>query len=957
MTLKDQLQTADTLVKNSEYAKAEQIYRTVLEKNPNHFGSLIQIGKILRFKKMPAKSMDYFKELNQSHPDNDAILFELGYEHEIQNEYNTAKQLYQASLNINQKRFAAQHGLARLLVKTNEVEQATQVYNNLITQFPEKCFLKLELAKHYQKQLNQSDAEKLYREIINEQPDHYNAQINLALMYRQQGKHDEALVKLSMLAENFPERFQVKIEKAKQLLECNKLDEACAQFKIILKDNPDHMAASLGLAKIKRLSSQHEKAIEIYNRLIQKQPKHIPVKLELASLYREIDSAEKAQSIYKKILEIAPDNFQALINLGRISRNKGNRQQALAYFELLSQKYPDNINCQIERAIELRESQHLTQCLQLLDTLQKRSPEHFQIYMQRGFCYKSMNMPGMMLKQFNKALSLQPDNLNICNVIAAENFSLGNIENAINLAKSILKKDPKHAGILNQIGQWYFLMKDYNQAIHYFQTAKNSTPLIVQPYIKLANTYLETGNLENALNVLKEAENQIGTQAEIIIAKSNFFWKMRYIHEAINIVEQGLKSLPDNNKLNFQLITYLIESGEFLSAKTKLDQIKTTDKTDKLNSDLKHAQINKEKWNIQTATQEYQTILDNHPGFLPARQGLLTLSLIQIDTDTAREHSLKICQNNLGIHKINGQTRKHRHDLYAQIIDEYEINQSILDKIKLIKKLEDKEQLNIARQLVLEDPDATAAAVFFCLQLRKAGYFSQNSKKGNHKIPRQIVQFWDQQPIPAPIKECSDSWPIHNPEYQHKIHNEITAQKFLKQHYGNDFCKAYKKARHPAQKADFFRLALLFYQGGIYADADDRCLKSLEQLFPEKSRLILWQEPLATLGNNFMASCPGHPVMQIALQSASESLLRGDKESIWLSTGPGLITRSVAFYIASNWNSHPLNNAEIHIMSLSELISTVGIHAKLAYKSTTNSWLIKENPQKNKLSNQFLSLT
>ena len=91
---------------------------------------------------------------------------------------------------------------------------------------------------------------------------------------------------------------------------------------------------------------------------------------------------------------------------------------------------------------------------------------------------------------------------------------------------------------------------------------------------------------------------------------------------------------------------------------------------------------------------------------------------------------------------------------------------------------------------------------------------------------------------------------------------------------------------------------MLHAEGGVYLDADDRCTMPIETLLPTAARAVFYQENTGSIGNNFLAAAPRHPLIRAALHKAVEAVLGGAGESAWLATGPGLISRVVAAALA-----------------------------------------------------------
>jgi len=60
------------------------------------------------------------------------------------------------------------------------------------------------------------------------------------------------------------------------------------------------------------------------------------------------------------------------------------------------------------------------------------------------------------------------------------------------------------------------------------------------------------------------------------------------------------------------------------------------------------------------------------------------------------------------------------------------------------------------------------------------------------------------------------------------------------------------------------RLVCLLYTS-IYVDADNRCLRPISTIVPPNADLVLYQEDLGTIGNDFVAVSREHPVIAYAL--------------------------------------------------------------------------------------------
>ena len=244
------------------------------------------------------------------------------------------------------------------------------------------------------------------------------------------------------------------------------------------------------------------------------------------------------------------------------------------------------------------------------------------------------------------------------------------------------------------------------------------------------------------------------------------------------------------------------------------------------------------------------------------------------------------------------------------------------------------------REIVRGSPESTAAAVMLLLAMRRAGGLRAEPAVAAGtaaKIPRRVVQFWDSRPIPSDIAALIGSWDDPFGEYEHVVFDDRSAEAFLRETCDADIVRAYRRSEHVAQRADIFRLAYLAAEGGIYVDADDRRAAPLASLAPDGATFVGYQESYGTIGNNVLAAVPAHPVIVRALELATLAVNRGDHDSIWLATGPGLMTRAFAEMVTRPDGGDWLARATVREQY--EMPLLVAMHCSARYKRTARHWV------------------
>ena len=271
---------------------------------------------------------------------------------------------------------------------------------------------------------------------------------------------------------------------------------------------------------------------------------------------------------------------------------------------------------------------------------------------------------------------------------------------------------------------------------------------------------------------------------------------------------------------------------------------------------------------------------------------LVRTKMLVADVAGASEHLRRYCMLQKSDRWQRGKSFNISQTVFGQLLDEYAMDQAVATALVALRHLPPEA---VSRSC---SPWRPPSRQYGCGGQPPGGDASirrvalQAAIVERHEVPKRLTQFWDSEDIPGDVV---DLWRAGASRIQitHTLFNDKTVQDFLTKRMPPSVLTAYRQVREAAQKADIFRLAMLALEGGVYTDADDRSLRTLDTIIPEDANLVLYQENLGSAGNNFIAAAPGHPVLVTALQAVVGAINRGDTDAIWLLSGPGLLTRAL----------------------------------------------------------------
>jgi mannosyltransferase OCH1-like enzyme len=135
-------------------------------------------------------------------------------------------------------------------------------------------------------------------------------------------------------------------------------------------------------------------------------------------------------------------------------------------------------------------------------------------------------------------------------------------------------------------------------------------------------------------------------------------------------------------------------------------------------------------------------------------------------------------------------------------------------------------------------------------------------------IPRTIHQTWKTNSIPEKFKKYQQSWMKKNPDFQYKLWTDEDNDNLIKNHYPQ-YYDLYQSFDQKILKVDFSRFCMMHHCGGIYADLDFECLKSINELL-DKNKIVfgLSRENLIEIA--FIASEPKQQIWLDMLEYVSD---------------------------------------------------------------------------------------
>ena len=596
-----------------------------------------------------------------------------------------------------------------------------------------------------------------------------------------------------------------------------------------------------------------------------------------------------------------------------LARDRGDHAAALAVFRIAREQAPDDASIGLEFARALASAERPAEARRLLASLNARDPALRGGWLALAELERDHD-PAAARAAYARALALREEApvLVAAARIAADDAAA---EALFGRACALAPDDPQ---ILLAAAEHAWQRDATEAAIALLRHAIAVRPDAAAPRARLAHALAETGALEEGLALLGD-DTRPARVALLALAGD---WPAALAAAA---------GPADDFSLGYQRAAVLLALGAWDRFDAEVAAAPATTAHQRADVLRLAGEAAEARWDHAGA----QSLLDQATALNPRDAWAHTLAarmrLMRFDVAGARA-SLGIAAG-LGAEaaRRRGQATHVSQSHLGQLLDEFRLDAGLLAELAGIAGLPAEVRIALLGPLVRDNPGHTPAAMALLLALRQSGGIG-GAGPACAAIPRRIMQYWDEASPPDDVARLMQGWAALHPGFAHVVYDDAAARDWLARYAAPEVGLAYRRAREPAARCDIFRLAVLQAEGGIYADADDRCVAPFDL---DGVGFLGYQEEYATLGNNILACVPGHPVIGLALGWAVAAVNRGDSDILWLRTGPGLLTRAFATCIV---RETPLPGRQV-MLERHELRRHVAAHSPAAYKRTPRHWV------------------
>jgi tetratricopeptide (TPR) repeat protein len=974
-------------LREGDAGAAETTCRLLLDHDSSDIYGLVGLGLAARLRGARHEAMRLFEQAASVHPDNTWPLLEIGAECNALGQPAAAAAALRSALAINPRDYHCLTGMARLLRAAGDPDGAADMLRSAIRHHPRKNTAYGELAGLLRQLGRHEEALAVLEaclgagcatvamQIARAEALQACGQLEAALqahgaVAQDAGASDEqrrdagfaafciartlkqpdlALDFLEQAAARDAAHVAIQCELACQYRAANRLSEAAVKYQHVLRHTPAHLSALGGLAIVRRQSGDAEAALTLLRQAHGIDAQNEWIRFELALTWRDMGRLDDAGAMLEQI-EPGPGIYVwARMTLGHMARARLDHRWAAAYFGQAARHAADPADALCQIAAECRALGDFGAAEAALARVFAQAPNSYQAHMAQGYLRRAQADPHAALEAFRHAAEAAPGQAQALVEMAAEHAGLGDHAAAEAAIAAALRLDPLHEGAALKMAAWRAESGDDDGALDIHARLRQARPASVSPYIAAAQILSDRGEAAAGLDMLDEAARLCPATAQIDLRRAGILRQLGRLDEAYTVLSAVQARFGRELTPWCHLVSAAIDLGRFGEAAALLAAPPPGARHTSARTAMLRAQLDKARWNLDAAITAFGEAIALDPLDSQAPYERAKLRVVTFDLDGARADLVAHSAQRRVAARLDGRSANPSQTHVGQLYDEFSLERGLAGDLVEARGLPADRQIASFASLAQRFPDSTAAAIGLMIALRCAGLLAPRPAVcAETRIPRLITQYWNDAVPPPDVREFMQSWAAAEPGFQIEIFDDAAATNELRAHCGAAIVRAFGMATEPAQRADIFRLARLYRVGGFYIDADDRARGGISPHLRPDATFFAHQEDLGSVGNNVLGAAPGHAVIGAALRGAVNAVLRGDRDIVWLSTGPGLLTRALAHWLASPPAAMAARLATTCVLTLAEMRLVAAMHCHAGYKSTQRAWLNAAFPQRKK---------
>ena len=419
-------------MKVKDFQKSIAPLERAIEKAPDNLATYNSLGTSYMAVGRSDDAIKCYKKALQLNPDSPMAYYNLGSALQIQQNHEDACEFLKKAVELDNEDEGFKVALAMSEVKIGKFEEASELYKDLMVQFPQKENYKYNLVTCYEALGQLKTAIKMLEEMV---------YINQKFILPAQ--------KLASLYIRTNE-----LKKAKEIYD-----------NILLKNNPStetfHQYAILSSSLC-----DTDTAERMLKKVIQMKPEYAKAHKDLGIIFLNKRLFDYAKEEFQTAMKLQPNDFEIIFEYANYLYATSQNIEAERYYQEALDIDPKNILALTFMGLNKLILNQLDEAKDYIMKAFKENPHHEYILFCVGRILFARKEYEEAKRYLIRAIEQNPD-AETQNTLALTYYELGEYDSAINIFNNLLAKRPENISLLMNMAKCYEGKKDNDKALEY----------------------------------------------------------------------------------------------------------------------------------------------------------------------------------------------------------------------------------------------------------------------------------------------------------------------------------------------------------------------------------------------------------------------------------------------------------------------------------------------------------
>lgn len=471
--------------------------------------------------------------------------------------YDASLELLRHCLSIDPTSATVLYQLAHYYATLNMPEKAKNAFEKAVALNPDNFWYKQTLAGFYLKCGLMDEATRLYEGMVTQFPKRNEPLVNLMALYERANDYPGVVRALNLLERKEGKSEMITMQKFRIYLQMDSIDNAFREIESLVKEYPNDSRYKLLLAEACLDNNRTDEALAAIREVLAEEPDNPQAQLAMAGYAQQMGN----DSLHNALTE------QALLNQ-RLDNQT--RMDLMRQLIIIAEQTP-------------ADTVQLLSVFEKMTAAEKENADMSMLYAQYMITKK---MPPARVKPILwHILKLEPDNTAARLQLLSYAVSDNNYKEAIDICSPALKYNPDVIEFYYYLGISYYQNEQSDEALATFSkgaemiTSDTDKKLASDFYLLMGDIYHEKGKDEMAYAAY---DSSLVYFPENIAALNNYAYYLslekKNLDKAEEMSYKTVKAEPQNATYLDTYAWILFEKGRYAEAKLYMDQVLLNDK-------------------------------------------------------------------------------------------------------------------------------------------------------------------------------------------------------------------------------------------------------------------------------------------------------------------------------------------------------------------------------------------